>query len=351
MNNIIKTIIHSFTLFLFTLFIVSCQGETEEKGEIKNPVELDTIAVHAVNAEVRDLSLSKTYTGSIEGEEQAYIVAKISERIVDMKIRVGDYVNKGKLLVELDKIGSTSQYYQAEASYLNSKKDLDRMEVLFNEGAVSQQMRDGAQTAFNIAKANFEASKSLVELTAPISGIVTEINGEIGDLAMPGTRIITIAQINRLKAIFNAGEQDIMNLMLNQPIQVYSELKPELVMDGKIIQIAKSADVESRTFEIKGSFSNSSDKWFKPGMFCRVKIILNNKKSSITVPIISILTSGNDKAVFVVNNGKASYRKVILGIADDKYSEVLSGINVNEKIVTVGMNNLKDGTPVNLVEE
>jgi hypothetical protein len=63
------------------------------------------------------------------------------------------------------------------------------------------------------------------------------------------------------------------------------------------------------------------------------------------------LTSGNDKAVFVVNNGKASYRKVILGIADDKYSEVLSGINVNEKIVTVGMNNLKDGTPVNLVEE
>jgi len=349
MNSITKTISSLVAISLIPIIIVGCQGKTEEKVESKNILELDTVAVNAVKVEYRDITLSKTYTGSLEGEEQAYVVAKISERIIDIKVRVGDYVEKGRLVVELDKVGAAS-YYQAEAGYLNSKKDLERMQALYSEGAISQQMVDGTQTAFNIAKANYDASKSLVELTAPISGVVTEINGEAGDLAMPGGRIISIAKINRLKAVFNVGEQDIMSLIVNQPIEVFSELKPDLVMKGKVIRISKSADVESRTFEINGLITNSSDKWFKPGMFCRVRIILKNQKGSLAVPSNSIITTGNDRGVYIADNSKAYFRKVTLGIKDDTYTEILSGVNENEKVVTVGMNNLKDGIPINIVK-
>lgn len=349
MNSITKTISSLIAISLIPIIIVGCQGKTEEKVESKNILELDTVAVNAVKVEYRDITLSKTYTGSLEGEEQAYVVAKISERIIDIKVRVGDYVEKGRLVVELDKVGAAS-YYQAEAGYLNSKKDLERMQALYSEGAISQQMVDGTQTAFNIAKANYDASKSLVELTAPISGVVTEINGEAGDLAMPGGRIISIAKINRLKAVFNVGEQDIMSLIVNQPIEVFSELKPDLVMKGKVIRISKSADVESRTFEINGLITNSSDKWFKPGMFCRVRIILKNQKGSLAVPSNSIITTGNDRGVYIADNSKAYFRKVTLGIKDDTYTEILSGVNENEKVVTVGMNNLKDGIPINIVK-
>jgi membrane fusion protein, multidrug efflux system len=350
MNDILKTFSNLITLFFLTILIISCQNKIEEKTKVKNIAELDTIAVKAATIKYNDIKLSKTYTGSLEGEEQAYIVAKISERIIGIKVQIGDYVEKGKVVVELDKVGSTSQYYQAEAGYLNSKKDLDRMRVLYEEGAISQQMFDGAQTTFNIAKANFDASKSLVELTSPINGIVTEINGEAGDLTTPGTRIVTIAKINRLKAVFNVGERDIMSLLVNQPIEVYSELKPELVMNGKIIQISKSADVESRTFEINGLITNSSDKWFKPGMFCRVRLILKNQNSSLTVPSSSLIINGNDKGVFVVSNGKAYFRKLTVGVNDDIFTEILNGLKENEKVVTMGMNNLKDGIPVRIVE-
>lgn len=350
MNIITKTISNLLAISLLMVLIIGCQSKPEEKVAVKNILELDTVAVNAVKVEYRDIKSSKTYTGSLEGEEQAYVVAKISERIVSIKVRVGDYVEKGKLVVELDKVGATSQYYQAEAGYLNSKKDLERMQALYSEGAISQQMFDGAQTAFNIAKANYEAAKSLVELTAPISGVVTENNGEAGDLAMPGMRLITIAKINRLKAIFNVGEQDIMNMMVNQPIEVFSESKPDLVMKGKVIQISKSADVESRTFEIKGLITNSNDKWFKPGMFCRVRIILKNPKGSLAVPSIVIITNGNDRGVFIINNGKAYFRKVTVGMTDDNYTEILSGLKENESVVTLGMNNLKDGIPINLVK-
>lgn len=350
MNKKLKIISSLITIFFMALILTSCQSKTEEKVEIKSALELDTIAVSAADVKFRDINLSKTFTGSIEGEEQAYVVAKISERIIAVKVRVGDYIEKGKLLVELDKVGAASQFYQAEAGYQNAKKDLERMQALYSEGAISQQMLDGTQTAFNISKANFEAAKGLVELIAPISGVVAELNGEVGDLTMPGMRIITIAKINRVKAIFNVGEQDIMSLKAGQTIEVFSELKPELVMKGSITQISKSADIDSRTFEVKGIIGNTSDKWFKPGMFCSVRINLKNQKGSLTIPTIAMVTSGSDKGVYVVNNGKANFKKITVGVADDTYIEVLSGLKENDKVVTVGMNNLKDGTPIRLID-
>lgn len=349
MKKKIKIVSSLMVAFIIAAAMIGCQSNTGEKVEVRNALELDTIAVNAADVKFRDINLAKTFTGSIEGEEQAYVVAKISERIIDVKVRVGDYIEKGKLLVELDKVGATSQFYQAEAGYQNAKKDLERMQALYSEGAISQQMLDGTQTAFNISKANFEAAKGLVELIAPISGVVAELNGEVGDLTMPGMRIITIAKINRVKAIFNVGEQDIMSLKLNQPIEVFSELKPDLIINGKIMLVSKSANVESRTFEVKGLITNTNDSWFKPGMFCSVRINLKNQKGSLTIPTIALITSGSDKGVYVIDNGKANFKKIAAGVADDTYTEVLSGLKENDKVVTVGMNNLKDGIPVRLI--
>ena len=78
---------------------------------------------------------------------------------------------------------------------------------------------------------------------------------------------------------------------------------------------------------------------------------MKNQKGSLSVPSTSIVTNGNDRGVFIVDNSKAYFRKVTLGIKDDTYTEILSGVNENEKVVLVGMNNLKDGTPINLIEK
>jgi len=333
---------------LCSFLLLSCGKEKVEEIDDGKMLDQDTIAIKVTKVEVKDIEIFKTYSGTLEGEKQANIVAKISERILSIRVRVGDYIPKGSIVVELDKVGAASQYYQAEAGYLNAEKELERMKALYNEGAIAQQMLDGTQTAFNIAKANYEASKSLVELTAPISGVVTEINGEAGDLTVPGMQIIKLADINRLKAIINVGEQDIMSIYINQPIQVFSELQPDLTMQGTINQISNSADVQSRTFEIKGSFLNTRDKWFKPGMFCRVKILFTNKKGSLAIPSVSVITNGNEKGVYVINNGRAYFRKVKFGITNDNVTEILNGLKEQETIVTLGMNNLKEGIPVHV---
>jgi RND family efflux transporter MFP subunit len=329
------------------IMLFGCNKSEEKSGE-KKQLNTDTIAVQIATVESKELKISKSFSGSLEGEEQVNIVAKIPERIVSIKVKVGEVVAVGTSLIELDKSGASSQYYQAEAGFLNASKDFERMKALFKEGAVSQQMLDGAQTVFNIAKANFEAAKSTVELTTPISGVVTAINVNIGDLATPGVPLVVVASINRMKVIFNAGENDIASFGIGQTAEIYSELKPSLIQSGRISQISNSADVQTRSFEIKSLFNNTRDRWFKPGMFCRVKLELRSQKNSVIIPNLAVVNTNDAKGVFVIDNGVAKFKNIETGLSDGNYTEVTTGLKAGETIATIGMNNLKDGVLVHI---
>ncbi len=341
----------SSLLCLFTitfLWIYGCGNKSETSGEVKKLADLDTVAVKVANVQSKDLKLTKAFTGTLEGEDQANIVSKILERIVSINARVGQYVKFGDLVLTLDKSGSSSQYFQAQAGYKNAEKDYKRMKALYAEGAISQQMLDGTQTAYDIAKANFEAVKNTVELTAPISGVVTAVNINVGDLTNPGMPLITIAKITKMKVSFTVGEIDLPNFAIDQVAEIYSELKPDVIQSGKINQISKSADIQSRSFEIKAIFPNTRDFWFKPGMFCRVNVELKNLNNIIVVPNSAIISIDNSSSVYVVNNGRAYKREIKIGVTNGEITEILNGLKNGETIVTLGMNNLKEGSRVHI---
>ncbi len=327
------------------LLLLSCGDNPGDKTDV-NTEYTDTISVKAEKVQLRELNFVKTFSGTLEGEEQANIVSKIPERITAVKVKVDNYVKAGTVLFELDKGGASSQFYQTQAVFLNAEKDLQRMKNLFNEGAVSKQALDQVQTGYDVAKANFEAAKSTVEITSPLSGFVTAINVNIGDIANPAIVLATVSNIRKMKAKFNIGESDVQNLYVGQPVEIYSELNPGLLMPGKITQISKSADIQSRTFEVKAVFSNTKDSWFKPGMFCRTNVNLKTKNASLTVPAAAVMNNNNMKGVFVVINNKAAFKEIKEGMSDGKFVEILSGVNENDMVVTLGMNKLKEGTVV-----
>jgi RND family efflux transporter MFP subunit len=320
----------------------------KEEGEVKPKSANDTVAVQITKAAVADIKLTKIYSGNFEGEEQANVSSKLAERIVRLNAKTGNPVKEGEVLVFLDKSGATSQFYQTQAALLNAGKDLARMKALLKEGAISQQMLDGTQTNYDIAKANFDAAKSSVEIIAPISGVITAVNMNVGDVANPGLPIITIAKTNNMKAIFGVGEGEISSFASDQLVDIYSDLKPDMAQKGKIVQISKSADVNSRSFEVKAVFPNTKDHWFKPGMFCRVNTTLKSKNKCVTIPNSALVNSEKGSFIFVVIDGKAAMRNVQPGITDGKITEIISGVNEGETVVTVGMNNLKDGKIVRI---
>ncbi|MGD1048977.1 MAG: efflux RND transporter periplasmic adaptor subunit, partial [Candidatus Krumholzibacteriaceae bacterium] len=231
-----------------------------------------TVAVEAAAAEMKSLSVTRSYSGPLEGDEQASIVSRLAERVTGIGAQVGESVRAGQLVVALDKNGSSSQYYQAEANFTNAGKTLDRMKSLYGDGAIPLQTLDGAQTAYDVAKTNFEAAKSNVELTAPIAGCVTAVNVSVGDMAAPGGVLATIAKVDRMRIVFNIDEIDATNLHIGQKAFVYSDTRPDTKVEGEIVHLSKSADARSRSFEIKARFPNTQDRWFRPGMYCRVDV-------------------------------------------------------------------------------
>jgi membrane fusion protein, multidrug efflux system len=339
-------------LALIPLILFGCGSAKKERSRTSN--KSDAVAGSIVPVEVavterRDLSVTKTYSGTLEGEEQANIVAKIPERITGINVRVGQSVRSGQVIVTLDKSGTSSQYYQAEAGFRNAEKTLERMKSLYGEGAISLQSLDGAQTAYDVAKANFEAARNAVELTTPISGVVTAINVSTGDLATPGSVLVTIANISRMKVIFDMNEAEVASLSIGQKVQVYSETKSNVKANGRIVQLSKSADVRSRSFEIKAMFPNTSDKWFKPGVFCKVDVQISPPARTLVVPNAAIQSDGVTNRVFVVRSGRSFQKTVQVGVTDGESTEILSGLVEGDTVATVGVNNVRDSSFVSVV--
>ncbi len=338
-------------LFMISLLICSCgsKPDGQTKQNERNNTSMAVVAVEVTGVERKNIAVTKTYSGSLEGEEQANIVSKLSERINGISANVGANVHKGQVIIRLDKSGTTSQYYQAEANFKNSDKTLQRMKSLYEEGAISLQALDGAQTAYDVAKANFDAARSAVELSTPISGEVTAINVSLGDLAVPGSVLVTIARINRMKVVFNINETDVTGIAIGQKVLVYSEARPELKVEGSIVQLSKSADIRSRSFEIKALYPNTADNWFKPGMFCKVDIQFSPREHTLVIPAAAVQSDGLSNRVFLIRQGLAYQKIVQIGVTDGESMEILQGLAEGDSVATVGANELRDSSYVHIV--
>ena len=317
-------------------------GRTPNAEKKAGTLTFSTVPVEIAIAHKQKLSVTRQFSGTLEGQEQANIVAKISERITAIDAQVGQSVKAGQVLVVLDRSGATSQYYQAQAAFNNAEKTYERMNALLKEGAISQQSLDGAQTAYEVAKANFDAAKSAVELTTPIPGVVTAVNVSVGDLTSPGGVLMTVARIGKMKVDFDVNETDLGSLTTGQKVQVYSEARPDVKITGEIVQLSKSADVRSRTFQIKALFNNTPDNWFRPGMFCRVNVPVSSRDRPIVVPAAAIQSDGITSRVFIVKNGRSFQRIVETGLTDGRMFEVLNGLEERDTVITTGATNARD---------
>jgi membrane fusion protein (multidrug efflux system) len=348
-NNVSDRLVKWIAMIIIIVSIFGCgSGAKDPKPDAAGS---NVIPVEIAVAQRQSISAAKTFSASLEGEEQANIVAKISERVTSINVRVGQNANAGQVILTLDKSGVQSQYYQVEAGYKNAAKTLERMKSLYQEGAISLQSLDGAQTAYDVAKANFDAARSAVELTTPIDGVVTAVNVSIGDLANPGTVLATTAKVNRIKAIININETDVTNLAIGQKVQIFSEARPETIVEGRIIQLSNSADPKSRTFEVRALFQNTPDRWFKPGMFCRVNVQVSPRSKTLVIPNAAIQSDGVNNRVFVVHGGRSYQQNVQVGVTDSARSEVLRGLNEGDSIVTIGATNTRDSGYVSIVRQ
>jgi len=334
---------------IFSVLFFGCGKD--EVGKKAENIELnEVVPVSVLKVDFKAVGSKKTYGGTLEGIKQSRLIAIISERIVSINSKVGDYVKEGEIVFQLDKTGPASQFLQAQANLNNVERELNRMKALFKEGAVAQQQVDQVQTAYDVAIANYNAAKSAVDLISPISGKITAVNVNPGDWVMPGTELGVVADISQMIIKFNVSEMEVQGFELGMPVYIYSEFNTDQKQKGRIIEINRSASIEARSFQVKAVFSNTKDSFYKPGMFVKADVLLKWKDKVLAVPTQSIMHQGDGDYVYVIQNNISLPKKIKTGLGDENVTEIVSGINKGEIVVTAGMNNLNDGSRVIIVE-
>jgi RND family efflux transporter MFP subunit len=327
-----------------TLVLSACSGN--QKSDSASTELIISVKGELVTTVSRQLT--KTFTGSLEGIKQAVIRAKIAEAVEKIHAREGEVVKTDDPIVSLDRSGPTSSYMQAYSVYQNAEKNFNKMKYLYDQGAVSESQFDGARTEYEVSRANYEAALQMVDLKSPISGTVTSVDVSVGEYVSPGMQMATVASIDQMRMKLGISNADIGFFHEGQIVKVTVEGDSALVGEGKVINVARSADPVTRAFQVEIEIANQ-DHRFKPGMFAKAELVIAQYDNIIVAPSPAILSLGGKSFLFVYSNDKAVSREALLGVEFDGSTEIKSGLNAGDTLITVGQNYLRDGDKVKLV--
>ena len=334
-------------IIIIMLAASSCGGKKADMA-----VEEKAIPITVSLAEPGDLSIVKAYSGSLEGEKQAEIVASIHEAVVELPISEGDKVSAGQAIIMLDKNGLASQYNQAHALYLEAKDNYRKMTKLLEQGAISEQTFISAKTGFEVAQANFRAARRQVELTSPITGILTELSVNVGEYAPVGIPIATVAQIDKIRLTLFVDSRGAGFIKKGQEatITVESIGNSDREFIGFVAEVSRSADPQTRLFRVEISIDNEG-RALAPGMFARAEIVVTRLKSVLIVPREAVFSVEGVYKVYKIQGDRAREQSIYIGESTLKSVQIVSGLSEGDTVAVIGRNLIEDGSLIEIVEE
>ncbi len=228
-------------------------------------------------------------SGTIEVTE-IEISSKIAGRVAELPKAEGEMVAVNDLVVKLDYDELSAQRHSAQANLNNSSKNFKRISDLFKTGSVSRRDYDNASAAYSIAQAAFDQVNASIDnavLYSPIAGIILDSNLEIGEMAFPGTPVVTIADLTRSWMYVYVNEVKLGLVKIGQDAEVKIDSFPDKIFTGKVVSISNKAEFTPKTiqtkeervklvFAVKISIENASMD-LKPGMPADAEIIINGK--------------------------------------------------------------------------
>lgn len=305
-----------------------------------------SIAVNVQTIKPSDERVVRTFSGSLEGEKQAILYAKLAEAVADVPVREGQAVKANQVIIMLDKDGPTANFNEVRSVFQNAEKNFSKMENLYKSGAISESQFDAAKTQFEVAKANYESVSRLVDVRTPISGTVTSIAVRDGDFVHVGQQLAVVATPGKLRVKFAVNTDNVQYITQGAEVRIVSEVVNDTVT-GRVVSIAESADPVTRSFQVEAMLDNDGSQ-FRPGMFVKILVTERELPQVLAVPRAAVLQLENANVAFVIENGIAKKRMVTLGPELEGRVVILDGLKPGDTLVTLGQNYLDEGFKVTI---
>lgn len=342
----------------FVLILVFTSGKSAPVKVVKlEPGELRVI-------------VSATTTSTIKSEFEVTLAAQRTGRVVSLTVREGDRVKEGQLIARLDlteeQVQSESALAQSKATYEEAKKNLERMQDLFDKGMIAQQDLDASRRAFEVAQSQYGAAREDVKVRrdysvvrAPFSGVVAKKSTEVGEMLLPGKQIATIVDPDRIYVLSTIDEVDVGRLRIGQDVSITVDAFPGETFRGRVKRISPivtGGKLETRTADVWIYFSEKQKK-LKPGMSADVEILVTTLPSVLFLPTQAIIVREGKRQVYIAE-GKdlrpgatavARLRPVEEGESNWNFTEITGGLSAGDHVITTpDAEGLKDGGKVKI---
>lgn len=330
---------------IYLLLIVSVAILPLSCGKKNNTATpLPTIPVKTLTVTPGTIEITREFSGGLQGVEQADLYIRLSEAVTALPFKIGDRVQAGQVLVTLDKGGASSQYIQAKAIMENAEKSFKKMKYLYDEKAVSETAYDEAKAGFQVAQANYDAAKELVEIVSPISGTLVGLEVKVGDIPHVGTLAARVARTNVLRMTFGVPAELVGRFSKGMTGSLRAA-GDDSSYTCTVTRVSDAADPQTRTFSIEVQAENPNQQ-LQAGTYAKVTFVVDRRGNVLTVPQGALQSSEGVMSLYVVRADTARVRTVVVGINNGRDAEIASGLSNGEEVVVVGQGFLSDGYPV-----
>lgn len=352
-------------LFGFSTFLgASCSSTNDKNEQVANlPAVIVSLANPLVNT-----NNSIAVTGQIESAQSANISTRVMGYITGIKVKTGDHVNKGQLLVTISSDDILAKRAQANAmlsgaraSFESAEKDYKRFTNLYQQKSATAKELDNITLQYQSAKANVQSALQMkaeanamlayTNITAPFSGVVAQKLADAGSMANPGIPILILEQNKNLRVSAVIPETEINRIKLNSPATI-SINSIDKTFTGTVTEISPSSIGTGGQFVVKINVPQEAQKDLNAGMYANVNITTAGRSSTennemVLIPSTAIHTVGQLDALYTISSSnKALLRYVRLGKTYGNNVEVLSGLGQNESFVATSEGKLYNGLPV-----
>jgi RND family efflux transporter MFP subunit len=323
------------------------------KGKQEEIVAEVPPAVTVEKPETRTIELSNELIGTIEPDSIVHVTPLGAGEITSVGVKTGDLVSAGQLLCVIDTKQVESSRITSETAritYEDAKKNLDRYSILYAAGDVAeadyQSLADKVEMArlqYENAKIAYKIQMESSQVTAPIAGRVESFNISVHDMVSPQTTLCVISGEGGKSLTFYVSERIVGGLKVGDSIRVE---KNGTEHSAAITEVSTMIDQASGLFKVKASIPDGDT--LATGTSVKLYVIAQRAENVLTVPVDSIYYEGGNPYIYTYADGSLKKNAVTVGLSDNEYSEIPSGITANDQVVTTWTSELYEGSKVTL---
>ncbi len=352
MNKINKSRLAT-ALIILSLLVSACGDSSKGGPNAQAPKKpaAKPIPVEVANPQLGVAASYYVTTATVEPSSDAQIFARTSGVVRKIFREEGDDVKAGEILLQLENDDQKLRVKQAEQNLASAQREFNRLSKMRKAGAVSPTEFEAARTNFETAQTELELAQlalSYTQITAPFDGRLVWREVDLGAHVLNGNLLFRVMAIEPLLVRVHIPSARVGKIAKGQTVELDVDAVEE-TLKGEVELVSPIVDPDTGTVKVTINISGVSAK-VRPGDFTKVKLVTDSRQEAKLLPSVALIEERGEYYLFVEENGKAVRKDIKVGYVVDDRTEVVLGVEMDDRVVVKGQRNLNDGNLIKVMD-